>query len=150
MTPKGMAVLLAVQPVDMRRSFDGLARAVQEQLGRDARTDRAMFVFVNRRRDLLKLLWRDATGWCLLAKRLDKHVVALPHDIPSGASSIAVDAAILAALLDGVVRVRKDSGKSVARDARAALSRHESKKSRNSSTGEPIIIGDEHHRRPPR
>jgi transposase len=36
MTPKGMAVLLAVQPVDMRRSFDGLARCVQEQLGRDA------------------------------------------------------------------------------------------------------------------
>ena len=132
MTPKGMAVLLAVQPVDMRRSFDGLARCVQEQLGRDARTERAMFVFVNRRRDLLKLLWRDATGWCLLAKRLDKHVVALPHDIPKGASSIAVDAAILAALLDGVVRVRKESSKSVARDARAALSRHESQKSRNS------------------
>ena len=95
MTPKAMVVLLAVQPVDMRRSFDGLARAVQEQLGRDALTERAMFVFVNRRRALLKLLWRDATGWCLLAKRLDKHVVALPHDIPKGASSIAVDAAIL-------------------------------------------------------
>jgi transposase len=127
MTPKGMTVLLAVQPVDMRRSFDGLARCVQEQLGRDARTERAMFVFVNRRRDLLKLLWRDATGWCLLAKRLDKNVVALPDHIPKGASSIVVYAAILAALLDGVVRVRKESSKSVARDARAALSRHESR-----------------------
>jgi transposase len=84
MTPKGMTVLLAVQPVDMRRSFDGLARCVQEQLGRDARTERAMFVFVNKRRDLLKLLWRDATGWCLLAKRLDKNVVALPDHIPKG------------------------------------------------------------------
>jgi len=50
---------------------------VQEQLGLDARTERAMFVFVNKRRDLLKLLWRDVTGWCLLAKRLDKRVVAL-------------------------------------------------------------------------
>jgi transposase len=127
MTPKGMTVLLAVQPVDMRRSFDGLARCVQEQLGRDARTERAMFVFVNKGRDLLKLLWRDATGWCLLAKRLDKNVVALPDHIPKGATSIVVDAAILAALLDGVVRVRNESSKSVARDARAALSRHESR-----------------------
>jgi transposase len=127
MTPKGMTVLLAVQPVDMRRSFDGLARCVQEQLGRDARTERAMFVFVNKRRDLLKLLWRDATGWCLLAKRLDKNVVALPDHIPKGATSIVVDAAILAALLDGVVRVRNESSKSVARDARAALSHHESR-----------------------
>jgi len=131
-----MAVFLAVQPVDMRRSFDGLARAVQEQLGRDARTERAMFVFVNRRRDLVKLLWRDATGWCLLAKRLDQYVVALPQDIPKGALSIAVDAAILAALLDGVVRVRKDSRKGIAREARAALSNHKSQKTHNPSKGQ--------------
>jgi hypothetical protein len=62
-----------------------------------------MFVFVNRRRDLLMLSWRDATGWCLLAKRLEIHAVAFPHDIPEGASSSAGDAAIVAALLDGVV-----------------------------------------------
>ena len=72
MTPAGMSVLLAIEPVDMRRSFDGLARTVQEQLGRDAAGERLMFLFVNRRRDILKPLWRDATGWCLRCKRLDE------------------------------------------------------------------------------
>lgn len=123
MTPAGLTVLLAVEPVDMRRSFDGLARAVQEQLGRDAKADRMMFVFVNRRRDSLKLLWRDATGWCLLAKRLDDRMVLLPRDIPAGTTSVQVDARTLAALLDGAVRQRKTAPSQVAQDARAAVAR---------------------------
>ena len=121
MTPAGMTVLLATAPVDMRRSFDGLARAVQEQLGRDFAAKRAMFVFVNRRRDLLKLLWRDATGWCLLCKRLDERVVVLPSNVPDGATSVSIDGKTLAALLDGVVRPRREGPKDVARAARAAL-----------------------------
>ena len=125
MTPAGISVLLAIEPVDMRRSFDGLARTVQEQLGRDAAGERLMFLFVNRRRDLLKLLWRDATGWCLLCKRLDERVVQLPTNIPDGAVSVAIDARALAALLDGAVRSRREGGKDVVRAARAAFEQHQ-------------------------
>jgi transposase len=80
----------------MRRSFDGLARAVVESLGEDPRTRHSLFVFVNHKRDRLKILWGDTTGWCLLSKRLDENVVALPTHIPDGATSISVDAAALA------------------------------------------------------
>lgn len=120
MTPAGMAVLLAVEPVDMRCSFDGLALWVTTHLERDAMVAGTMYVFVNRRRDMAKVLWRDGTGWCLLSKRLDGRVVALPGNIPAGASSITVDSRTLAALLDGVVRRRGETAKSIARAARAA------------------------------
>ena len=82
----------------------------------------AMFVFVNRRRDMMKALWRDATGWCLLVKRLDDREVALPREIPEGASSITIDSRILAALLDGVARPHQETGKDVARASRDAAS----------------------------
>lgn len=121
MTPAGMRVLLAVEPVDMRRSFGGLSLWVKTHLGIEANTRGTMYVFVNRRRDMAKVLWRDETGWCLLSKRLDEREVALPADIPEGASSITVDSRTLAALLDGIVRRRSDTAKSIARAARFAV-----------------------------
>ncbi len=69
--------------------------------------ERVMYVFVNRKRDMAKVLWRDATGWCLLAKRLDESEVVLPDDIPAGASSLTIGARALAVLLDGAVPRRR-------------------------------------------
>jgi transposase len=110
-----------VAPVDMRRSFDGLARAVVESLGEDPRSRHSLFVFVNHKRDRLKILWRDTTGWCLLYKRLDENVVALPAHIPDGATSISVDAAALARLLDGVKPRKLETPREIARKSRAAV-----------------------------
>ena len=146
MTPAGMSVLLAIEPVDMRRSFDGLARTVQEQLGRDAAGERLMFLFVNRRRDILKLLWRDATGWCLLCKRLDERVVQLPTNIPDGAVSVAIDARALAALLDGA----KEAKTSCALPA-PRLNSTKKMRTTDATRGRQwsILPPDEHHRRAP-
>lgn len=121
MTPVGMTVLLATMPVDMRRSFVGLASWVKDVLGQDALQERAMYVFVNRKRDMAKVLWRDATGWCLLAKRLDEREVALPVDIPPGASSVQIEARALAVLLDGVVSRRVETSRDIARAAKEAV-----------------------------
>lgn len=123
MTPSGMTVLLATTAVDCRRSFDGLAHWVKEALGLDARLERTMFVFFNRRRDMAKVLWRDETGWCLLSKRLDEREVALPANIPPGASSVAIDARTLSALLDGVVLRKGRTSRDIARSARTAVER---------------------------
>jgi transposase len=122
MTPVGLTVLLAVEPVDMRRSFDGLGRWVRERLGQEPEGAKVMFVFVNRRRDMVKALWRDSTGWCLLAKRLDDREVTFPCDVPDGAASIAIDSRALVALLDGKKHERRprDSRRDIARAARAA------------------------------
>jgi transposase len=119
--PTHLRVLLAVAPVDMRRSFDGLARAVVESLGEDPRARHSLFVFVNHKRDRLKVLWRDTTGWCLLYKRLDENVVVLPTHIPDGATSVGVDAAALARLLDGVKPQKLETPREIARKSRAAV-----------------------------
>jgi transposase len=123
MTPAGLTVLLAVERVDMRRSFRGLSLWVKERLGSDPMTANAMFVFVNKRGDRLKALWRDGTGWCLLAKRLDTRVVVMPPDIPDGATSVRIDAGTLGAMLDGVARQQRETARDIARAARAAASR---------------------------
>ena len=79
----------------MRRSIDGLRREA-EAFG----DVEGLFVFVNRRRDRLKVLWRDETGWCLLYKRLD---AGRRVRLPSGEEErVRIDASTLAFLLDGV------------------------------------------------
>jgi transposase len=118
MIPTNLRVLLATTPVDMRRSFDGLARLVVETLGEDPRAAHSLFVFVNQKRERLKVLWRDTTGWCLLYKRLDENVVALPVHVPDGAVAVGVDGAALARLLDGVKPTRIDSDREIARKSR--------------------------------
>ena len=119
MLPGGLRVMLAVEPVDLRRSIDGLSEYVTKVLQQDPKVERAFFVFANTRRNRAKVLWRDATGWCLLYKRLDKNVVALPASIPEGAKSMWIDPRSLAKLLDGVARVRRETAKDVAKQAKA-------------------------------
>jgi transposase len=119
MLPGGLRVLLAVEPVDLRRSIDGLRDYVTTVLEQDPKVERAFFVFANTRRNRAKVLWRDATGWCLLYKRLDKNVVALPTSIPEGAKSVWIDPRALSRLLDGVARVQRETPKDVAKHAKA-------------------------------
>ena len=62
---------LASGMTDMRRGFDGLALLVQEVLKRDPHCGH-LFVFRGKSGRLLKVLWHDGQGMCLLAKRLDR------------------------------------------------------------------------------
>ena len=119
MLPGGLRVLLAIVPVDLRRSIDGLSEYATTVLRQDPKGERAFFVFTNTKRDRAKVLWRDATGWCLLYKRLDKNVVALPTSIPDGAKSAWIDPRSLSRLLDGIARVRRETAKDVAKVAKA-------------------------------
>ena len=119
MIPTTTRILVATEPADMRRSIDGLASCVREVLQEDPRSEGALFVFANRRSDRVKILWRDATGWCLLYKRLDVRKVVLPANEAKGARSVTVDARTLAKLLDGVEGVRRRPTKrEIVREAR--------------------------------
>lgn len=69
--PGGVRIYVAVQPVDMRKQFNGLWTAAQEQLGEDPKSG-AVFCFINQERTRLKLLYWDGTGVWVLAKRLEK------------------------------------------------------------------------------
>lgn len=69
MIPAGTKVYFAKNPVDLRRLFDGLAATAASALAKDP-AQGGMFVFVNRRGNQVRVLFRDPLGWCILAKRL--------------------------------------------------------------------------------
>lgn len=105
MIPSDVPIFLCTEPVDMRKSFDGLSGAAREHLDRDP--DRGgLFVFVNRRSNRLKILWLDGRGYCLLYKRLHRALFRLPD--PDGRARI--DGPQLAALLQGVPTQRARGG----------------------------------------
>jgi transposase len=101
MIPTRMAIYAATEPLDMRRSFDGLAAAARDVLGRDP-SGGALFLFVNRSKDRLKALWWDKTGYCILYKRLERGAFRLPGALLAGDKSVAIDAAELAKILEGI------------------------------------------------
>lgn len=69
--PAAIRIYVAVRPVDMRKSFNGLWSAVSEQLQEDPKSG-ALFAFINKERTRLKLLYWDGTGVWVLAKRLEQ------------------------------------------------------------------------------
>lgn len=97
--PPSVRVFVAVEPLDMRGSFDALAGAVR-RLGLDP-VDGHLYLFLNRTRRIAKVLWFDGSGWCVLAKRLEAGSFQLP---PFGGDEtrILVDGAMLASLLSGL------------------------------------------------
>lgn len=73
----GAPVYVAAEAVDMRKSIDGLARLVEESLPVSPFAG-GVFVFFNRARDKVKLLWWDRHGFWLAYKRLEKGRFRLP------------------------------------------------------------------------
>jgi transposase len=101
MIPAGVEIFIALEPIDMRLSFDRLSGLAKEQIGYEARSG-ALFVFFGRRRDALKVLFFDGTGMCIFYKRLDRGTFQLPKATSTTARHVEVDDATLEALLDGV------------------------------------------------
>lgn len=98
-------VWVATAPVDMRKSFDGLAEVVRASLGHDPLCG-SMFVFRNKSAERVKILWWDRNGLVLFYKRLERGTFQFPAggDKPglSGVEgSLAIDSAQLMRLLQG-------------------------------------------------
>ena len=97
---------MALAPVDMRKQYDGLWAAAQEQLNEDPKHG-AVFVLTNRERTRLKLLYWDGTGVWVLAKRLEQGRFSWPE--PSAAQRKLALAPEALALLVGGVELRRGS-----------------------------------------
>ncbi len=72
-------VFLAIEPTDMRKGFDGLFALVENVIQEDPFSGH-LFVFRNRRRDRLKLLWWDRDGLAIFYKRLERGGFQFPTD----------------------------------------------------------------------
>lgn len=96
-TGGGVRIYVATEPVDMRKSFSGLAGSVGKVLGKDPQSG-TLFVFLNRRRNLLKVLSWDANGFCLLCKRLSCGAFSVP-EADAGKNHVEVTAKALSTLV---------------------------------------------------
>ena len=94
----GLRIYLACGVTDMRKGMTGLAMLVQQSLLEDPFSG-AVFAFRGRRAGLIKLIWHDGVGLCMLSKRLERGQFAWPTAATSG--RIMLTPAQLAALLDG-------------------------------------------------
>ena len=96
----GVQVVLATEPVDLRRGHDGLVTLVRPLWHADPYSG-TLFVFFGRRRDRVKVLFFSAGGFVVSYKRLERGRFCMPH-VPETSAHIELDAASLAMLLDGV------------------------------------------------
>ena len=83
----------------MRKSFDGLCGLIRSELGADPLSG-SLFVFINRRRSMVKSLYWDRDGLAIWYKRLEKGCFNLPA---IASSDGRIDRLQLTLLLEGIV-----------------------------------------------
>lgn len=96
----GIQIFMATEAVDLRKGFDGLSAAVQTVFDRNV-LDGHLFLFLNRRRDRVKILWWDRDGLAVFYKRLERGTYEIPRHA-SGSKQLRLDATQLSLLLSGV------------------------------------------------
>ena len=87
------------EPVDMRKSFNGLQYIVRSHLKSDPLSG-DIYLFVNKSGNYLKALLWDRTGYVIIAKKLERGRFSLPRSPDRG--SVEVSEKILLLLFDGI------------------------------------------------
>jgi transposase len=96
--PSTLRIFLAVEPVDMRKGFDGLSLLVRDKIAQDPLSGH-LYVFRNRRRDRIKILYWDRDGLAIWYKRLEKGTFRFPEAVDG---RVEVTPAEMAAVLEGI------------------------------------------------
>ena len=98
--PCSVQVFVCLQPTDLRKSFDSLAALVSGAVGKNPLSGH-LFVFLNRSRDRVKILFWDRSGYCLYYKRLEAGTFRLPCN-ESASASAAMSLPELTLMLEGI------------------------------------------------
>ena len=98
--PASVRIFLCLEPADMRRSFDGLSGMVRSIIN-ESPTCGHLFVFRNRRRDRVKILWWDRDGFAIFSKRLEKGTIHFPAPSERDDQRCEVDPRDFAMILEG-------------------------------------------------
>jgi transposase len=96
-----LKVFVALEHCDLRKGFEGLTALVVERLAEDLRSG-ALFVFCNRRRTRLKVLYWDGSGLWLLIKRLEKGTFSWPSNVEAGVTKLRLAPEAFGMLTDGI------------------------------------------------
>lgn len=114
-------LFLAIGATDMRKSFDALVILTEAILRKDPASGH-LFVFINRRRDMIKILYWDGTGFCIWYKRLASGSFQIPS-VATGTVSASIELSVsqLSLMLEGIdlrcvkqrLRYRRPSSESV-------------------------------------
>jgi transposase len=99
--PPSVKIFVAAEPVDARKSFDGLAALVEASFGKDPLSGH-LFAFVNRRGHLVQLLFWDRNGFCIVKKRLEAGTFRVARRPDGAATHVEIDAGELALMLEGI------------------------------------------------
>ncbi len=99
MLPSAVRIFLCTRPTDLRKSFDGLSGLVQECFSQELLTGH-LFLFTNRRRDRIKILYFDRDGLAIWYKRLEAGSFQMPGPITG--DGVELQPAQLAMLLSGI------------------------------------------------
>jgi transposase len=101
LVPRSVRVYFATAPTNLHRSFDGLANDIRHALGYDPLSGH-VFVFLNRRKNQVKLIVWTRGGFTIVHKRLEKGTFTFPARVTADATSVALDVHELAMLLEGI------------------------------------------------
>jgi transposase len=99
--PRAVRVYFATEPRNLRKSFDGLSNEIRHALGYDPLSGH-VFVFLNRRRNQVKLVVWTRGGFTIVHKRLERGTFTFPARVVAGTASVAIDVHELAMLLEGI------------------------------------------------
>jgi transposase len=99
--PSVVQVFICLQPTDLRKSFDSLAALVSGVVGQDPLSGH-LFVFLNRYRNRVKILFWDRSGYCLYYKRLEAGTFRLPVQTDTAVVSCAFSLPELTLMLEGI------------------------------------------------
>jgi len=80
--PANVRLFLCQVPISMRKSFEGLSATVEQMFPGELLTG-ALFIFLSRRRDHMKVLCWDGDGFVIFYKRLEKGAFCIKKDSPS-------------------------------------------------------------------
>jgi transposase len=98
--PMHLPIYFCVQPVDFRKSFDGLTGVIASVFETSV-LDGHLFLFINKRRGRMKALWWDRDGLVLFYKRLERGTYEMPR-VSDRSTYVTLDATQLSMLLGGV------------------------------------------------
>lgn len=102
---RAVRVYMATAPTNLRKSFDGLSNDVRALLSLDPLSGH-VFVFLNRRKNQVKLLLWTRGGFTIVAKRLERGTFAFTKQVNADAKRVEIDVHELSMLLEGIDAAR--------------------------------------------